>query len=144
MYMGLSLLPLSLLSFFPSPLSSPLLSSFSFPSLLSPPLLSPPPSPPPLSPSQYAKGFYIGQWLHDNQTELEKVLQSASSSSPSHAHSFPDMGGAEEDEYGQLDTTGKAVHQAEKIKDFMLNLMKPMSTSVIRYYTAVHQYTLYM
>ena len=129
----------------PSPLPPlPLPYSLHLPSLSSlppPPLLlflplSPLPSPLslplPLSPSQYAKGFYIGQWLHDNQTELEKILQSASSSSPSHAHSFPDMGGAEEDEYGQLDTTGKAVHQAEKIKDFLLNLMKPMSTSVIR------------
>ena len=125
------------LSLSPSPLPSPPLS---LPSPLPSPPLSLPSLPPP-SPSQYAKGFYIGQWLHDNQTELEKILQSASSSSPSHAHSFPDMGGAEEDEYGQLDSTGKAVHQAEKIKDFLLNLMKPMSTSVIRYCTASIYYT---
>ncbi|XP_019855038.1 PREDICTED: nipped-B-like protein isoform X1 [Amphimedon queenslandica] len=74
--------------------------------------------------SAYAKGFYVGLWLHDNQNELERILKSAGSSS---SLLLP----GEEEREAELDMTGKAVHQAEKNRDFLISLLQPMSSAVL-------------
>ena len=68
-------------------------------------------SPPP--PPQFAKEFYIGQWLHDVQTELERVMKGAS---PAGGDLLAMEEGEEE---------GAHVQEAELKKEALVSLIQP-------------------
>lgn len=77
---------------------------------------------------QYARDFYTGQWLRDNQVELERALQGPALHSTS-LQSDPLLMDDEEERDTELNSSAQAMHQAEKNKDFLLSLLKPMPAS---------------
>lgn len=77
---------------------------------------------------QYARDFYAGQWLRDNQVELERTVKGPSS--------LPaDQLLYEEDDVGGLleSSSTQAMYLAEQNKDFLLSLLDKASSSEIRY-----------
>ena len=69
-----------------------------------------------LSPSQYARDFYIGQWLRDSQLELEKALQGPSDAST-------DLLALEDGEDPEISSSAVALQQAEVKKEMLHSLM---------------------
>ena len=69
-----------------------------------------------LSPSQYARDFYIGQWLRDSQLELEKALQGPSDAST-------DLLALDEGEDPEISSSAVALQQAEVKKEMLHSLM---------------------
>ena len=75
----------------------------------------------------------MGQWIRDNQIELEKILQTTATGDTDQL-TLPDVLGT--DQFSSvidtgLDVGGHAIHLAEKNRDFLIELVKPLSTSVI-------------
>lgn len=87
---------------------------------------------------QYARNFYLGQWLRDNMTEMEKGLRSSPPGSPSSRtnNAFPDpllLSVRDANEDGvlpSLSPSAQLVHQAEQTKEFLLSLVEPMAPQV--------------
>ena len=75
---------------------------------------------------QYARYFYLGQWLRDNQLEIERLFQQSSDS-----HNNTDTGLDDDDDRMVASPSVQLLHQAEVTKEFIMNLMKPMPPSVI-------------
>ena len=69
-----------------------------------------------LSPSQYARDFYIGQWLRDSQLELEKALQGPSDAST-------DLLALEDGDDPEISSSAVALQQAEVKKEMLHSLM---------------------
>ena len=70
---------------------------------------------------QLARDFYIGQWLHDVQTELERVMKGA-------APAGGDLLALEEEEEGGAPVISAAVgvlQQAELKKEVLVSLVLP-------------------
>ena len=66
--------------------------------------------------SQYARDFYIGQWLRDSQLELEKALQGPSDAST-------DLLALEDGEDPEISSSAVALQQAEVKKEMLHSLM---------------------
>ena len=82
----------------------------------------------------------MGQWLRENQVELEKTLQSTTTSSPDHLPDPLMFDDITNESRTVLDPSTQAVHHAELTKDFLVSLLKPMSSSKVG---SVYTYTYY-
>ncbi len=92
--------------------------------------------PPPLL-SQYAKDFYLGQWLQDMQVELEKALRNSpvSSNFPSDPLAL-DNGGAP-----GISQSASVLQLAEAKKDVLHSLMDPAALRSLRWALAASMCT---
>lgn len=72
---------------------------------------------PPLPPLQYARDFYIGQWLRDSQLELEKALRG-------NADSPTDPMILDEGDDPAISSSAIILQQAEVKKEMLHSLME--------------------
>lgn len=79
-------------------------------------------------PPQFARDFYIGQWLRDTQLELEKVLK-GSADSPT----FPmDILSMDQGNAPVISSSAVALQQAEVKKEMLHSLMEQKGFSSLR------------
>ena len=80
--------------------------------------------------SQYARDFYIGQWLRDSQLELEKALQGPSDAST-------DLLALEDGEDPEISSSAVALQQAEVKKEMLHSLMDTKNPHEIKVSTCL-------
>ena len=77
---------------------------------------------------QYARDFYIGQWLQDTQVELEKVLKG----SPHSPTSPSDPLSLDHDAVPAISQSASILQQAEVKKDMLHSLMEAKTLNSLR------------
>ena len=79
------------------------------------------------SPLQYARDFYLGQWLRDTQVELEKALKGGGEDGPMETL------GLEEEELPVASLSAAALQQAQLKTEMLHALMDPKNHRMVRW-----------